>query len=120
MKFISIGPFGFTASGIGESHPSIQDFTLTFSVQLGNQANNMLPSDFLQAVHSADIIRVVCLLVGLWLWALAMWFFLVSVGCLAKYLRKGQRLPFRMSWWSFVFPNTALVSFICAMYMVFL
>ncbi|CEJ89712.1 hypothetical protein VHEMI05537 [[Torrubiella] hemipterigena] len=93
--FISIGPFGFTASSI---------------VQLGNQANRILPPNFLQAQHSADIIRIVSMLVGLWLWGLSMWFFLVSVGSLGKYFKRGNRLPFRMSWWSFVFPNTALVT----------
>lgn len=49
---------------------------------------------------------------GLWLWGLSIWFFLVSVGSLWKYLRpesKGK-LRFQMTWFSFVFPNTALVS----------
>jgi tellurite resistance protein TehA-like permease len=51
---------------------------------------------------------------GLWLWGLSIWFFLVSVGSLWKYLRpesKGK-LRFQMTWFSFVFPNTALVSFL--------
>lgn len=51
-------------------------------------------------------------MVGLWLWGLSIWFFLVSVGSLWKYLRpesKGK-LRFQMTWFSFVFPNTALVS----------
>lgn len=51
-------------------------------------------------------------MVGLWLWGLSIWFFLVSVGSLWKYARpegKGK-LRFQMTWFSFVFPNTALVS----------
>lgn len=51
------------------------------------------------------------LLVALWFWGLSMWFFLVSVGSLWKYLRARKGMPFQMTWWSFVFPNTALVSF---------
>lgn len=39
-----------------------------------------------------------------------MWWFLVSVGSLWKYVRSGSSMPFQMTWWSFVFPNTALVS----------
>jgi tellurite resistance protein TehA-like permease len=55
---------------------------------------------------------------GLWLWGLSIWFFLVSVGSLWKYLRpesKGK-LRFQMTWFSFVFPNTALVSFLLFIY----
>ncbi|KAJ6441931.1 c4-dicarboxylate transporter [Purpureocillium lavendulum] len=93
--FMSIGPFGFTAAGIA---------------QLGNQAKQIFPPDFLGSEITVDIIRIVSLLVGLWLWGLAMWFFLVSVGSLWKYARSGSSLPFQMTWWSFVFPNTALVT----------
>ncbi|KAK2605908.1 hypothetical protein QQS21_003634 [Conoideocrella luteorostrata] len=92
--FISIGPFAFTAAGI---------------VQLGIQAKSIVPQDFLAVPNAADIIKVVSVLVGLWLWGLAMWFFLVSVGSLWKYTRTGHSIPFQMTWWSFVFPNTALV-----------
>jgi tellurite resistance protein TehA-like permease len=49
-------------------------------------------------------------MVGLWLWGLCVWFFLVSVGSLWKYITPGHRLPFQMTWFSFVFPNTALVT----------
>ena len=58
----------------------------------------------------ASIMKVTSVMVGLWLWGLSMWFFFVSVGSLFKYLRPDHRLPFVMTWWSFVFPNTALVS----------
>ncbi|GAO14277.1 hypothetical protein UVI_02000940 [Ustilaginoidea virens] len=92
--FISIGPFGFTAAGIA---------------QLGGQAKHVMPDNFLETPITADVIKVVSALVGLWLWGLSMWFFLVSVGSLWKYVRSGHKLPFQMTWWSFVFPNTALV-----------
>lgn len=54
--------------------------------------------------------RILSVLIGLWLWGLSFWFFLVSVGSLWKYVIPGHRLPFQMTWWSFVFPNTALVT----------
>ena len=57
---------------------------------------------------------MICLLVALWLWGLSMWFFLVSVGSLWKYVQSGHSMPFQMTWWSFVFPNTALVSSLTA------
>ncbi|KPM34932.1 hypothetical protein AK830_g11635 [Neonectria ditissima] len=93
--FMSIGPYGFTAAGIA---------------QLGNQAESIVPPTFLGTPHVAAIIKVVCVLVSLWLWGLAMWFFLVCVGSLWKYARAGSSMPFQMTWWSFVFPNTALIT----------
>ncbi|KAK7430593.1 hypothetical protein QQZ08_002885 [Neonectria magnoliae] len=93
--FMSIGPYGFTAAGIA---------------QLGSQAESIMPPTFLGTPHVAAIIKVVCVLASLWLWGLAMWFFLVCVGSLWKYARAGSSMPFQMTWWSFVFPNTALVT----------
>ncbi|KAG6024598.1 hypothetical protein E4U41_001731 [Claviceps citrina] len=92
--FISIGPFAFTAAGIA---------------QLGSQAKSIIPDNFLDTPVTADVVKVASVLVALWLYGLAMWFFLVSVGSLWKYTRSGHRIPFQMTWWSFVFPNTALV-----------
>ncbi|KAL2019111.1 hypothetical protein VTK56DRAFT_10062 [Thermocarpiscus australiensis] len=95
--FISIGPGGFTAAGI---------------VQLGSQAADIFPADFMGTAHAVPILRVLAYMTGLWLWGLSIWFFLVSVGSLWKYLRPEHRarLRFQMTWFSFVFPNTALVT----------
>ncbi|RFN50864.1 malic acid transport protein [Fusarium flagelliforme] len=90
-----VGPYGFTAAGIA---------------QLGSQADLLVPENFLGTPHVADIIKVISILVSLWLWGLAMWFFLVCVGALWKYSLAGHHMPFQMTWWSFVFPNTALVT----------
>lgn len=46
---------------------------------------------------------------GIWLWGLAVWWFLVSCGAHFGPARKGK-LHFAMTWFSFVFPNTALVT----------
>ncbi|KAF4436766.1 Malic acid transport [Fusarium acutatum] len=93
--FMSIGPYGFTAAGIA---------------QLGSQADLVIPPNFLDNSQFAAIIKVISILVSLWLWGLAMWFFIVCVGALWKYSLSGHHLPFQMTWWSFVFPNTALVT----------
>ncbi|KAI5466938.1 voltage-dependent anion channel [Mariannaea sp. PMI_226] len=93
--FMSIGPYGFTAAGIA---------------QLGNQAEIIIPTNYIGVSNIAPIIKVVCVLVSLWLWGLAMWFFVVCVGALWKYLRAGSSIPFQVTWWSFVFPNTALIT----------
>ncbi|KAF4441903.1 putative C4-dicarboxylate transport protein mae1 [Fusarium austroafricanum] len=63
--FMSIGPYGFTAAGIA---------------QLGNQADLLIPPDFLNTPHFATVVKVISILVSLWLWGLAMWFFLGLYG----------------------------------------
>ncbi len=62
--------------------------------------------------HAVYILKLLSYMAGLWLWGLSIWFFLVSVGSLWKYLRPENRtkMPFQMTWFSFVFPNTALVT----------
>ncbi|KAB5582490.1 voltage-dependent anion channel [Coniochaeta sp. 2T2.1] len=93
--FVSIGPFAFTVAGI---------------VGLGNHAEEIIPPDFLGNAHAVFILKVLSYMLGLWLWGLAVWFFSVSAGSLWKYLKPDHRLPFQMTWFSFVFPNTALVT----------
>ncbi|KAI1798976.1 voltage-dependent anion channel-domain-containing protein [Daldinia bambusicola] len=93
--FISIGPSGFTVAGL---------------VSLGQQAQIVIPDNFQGSTHSVVILRLLSTIVGLWLWGLSIWFFLVSVGSLLKYVRPERKMPFQMTWWSFVFPNTALVT----------
>ncbi|KAH6656680.1 voltage-dependent anion channel-domain-containing protein [Truncatella angustata] len=93
--FISIGPSGFTCAGL---------------VALGNQSDIIVPSDVPGREHAVYILQILSLMLGLWLWGLSLWFFLVSVGSLHKYLRREHKIPFQMTWWSFVFPNTALVT----------
>lgn len=97
--FISIGPGAFTAAGL---------------VQLANSAPDFIPAEFLgtQNTMAISILRILAYMAGVWLWGLSCWFFLVSVGSLWKYLRpEGKsKLQFQMTWFSFVFPNTALVT----------
>ncbi|KAK4189957.1 putative transporter [Podospora australis] len=95
--FISIGPSGFTAAGI---------------VSLGSLTSEIFPRDFMGTEHAVYILRLMAYMVGLWLWGLSVWFFLVSVGSLFKYIspEKQENFRFQMTWFSFVFPNTALVT----------
>ncbi|KAI1368895.1 voltage-dependent anion channel-domain-containing protein [Xylaria arbuscula] len=93
--FISIGPPAFTVAGL---------------VLLGQQAKDILPADYPGQSHAVFVLELLSTLIGLWLWGLSEWFFIVSVGSLWKYMRNGHSMPFQMTWWSFVFPNTALVT----------
>ncbi|KAK1987859.1 C4-dicarboxylate transporter/malic acid transporter [Colletotrichum cereale] len=102
--FISIGPFAFTVGGL---------------VQLGNQAETILPSNFLGTDIAVPIVKVMSALIGLWLWGLSIWFFIVSVGSLWKYVCPENKMSFQMTWWSFVFPNTALITATIALGKVF-
>lgn len=93
--FISVGPSGFTISGIvGMGHllPSIVPDTFMGNGQLAGQVSMMAAN-----------------WVGLWLWGLALWFFLVSVGAHFSAATHGRML-FSMTWYSFIFPNTALTT----------
>ncbi|GKT56976.1 C4-dicarboxylate transporter malic acid transporter [Colletotrichum tofieldiae] len=68
---------------------------------------------------AVPIVKVMSVMIGLWLWGLSMWFFIVSVGSLWKYVRPESKMPFQMTWWSFVFPNTALITATTALGKVF-
>jgi tellurite resistance protein TehA-like permease len=86
--FISVGPSAFTVIGI---------------VQLGQAADEVLEDRLV-----ARVLQVGTVMVGVWLWGLACWFFLVSLAANVKTAESG-RLHFGLGWWSFVFPNTAFV-----------
>ncbi|KAI1330766.1 voltage-dependent anion channel-domain-containing protein [Xylariaceae sp. FL0255] len=93
--FISIGPPAFTVAGL---------------VELGQLAQTILPSTYPGEPHAVIILELVSILIGMWLWGMSVWFFIVSVGSLWKYTRRDHKMPFQMTWWSFVFPNTALTT----------
>lgn len=65
--------------------------------------------------HAVFILKLTSSFIGLWLWGLSVWFFIVSVGSLWKYLRPESKMPFQMTWFSFVFPNTALVCLVTSL-----
>lgn len=93
--FVSVGPSGFTISGIvsmGSILPDIVSPTFMGNGELAGQVS-----------------KIMSIWVGLWLWGLAFWFFLVSVGAHWSCLGKG-RMPFAMTFYSYIFPNTALTT----------
>lgn len=93
--FVSVGPSGFTVAGV---------------VAMAEAAQRVLPEDFMgDGPLAAMVLKVTANWMGLWIWGLALWFFLVSVG--AHWSCVGSdRMTFTMSWYSFVFPNTALIT----------
>ncbi|KAF2473284.1 C4-dicarboxylate transporter/malic acid transport protein, partial [Lindgomyces ingoldianus] len=95
--FISVGPSGFTIAGV---------------VNMGQTLPKVVPPDFMGPGMGefAGRVSMVCAnWMGLWLWGLAFWFFFVSVGAHWSCATRGK-MDFAMTWYSFVFPNTALTT----------
>jgi tellurite resistance protein TehA-like permease len=93
--FVSVGPAGFT---------------ITALINIGENLDRSFPPDFMGDGHmAAFILRVVANWWGVWLWGLACWFFLASVGAHFSAAKHGT-MRFAMAWFSFVFPQTALIT----------
>jgi len=95
--FISVGPSGFTIAGI---------------ISMGQQLPRIVPRDFMgegTGELAGQVAKICANFMGLWLWGLALWFFLISVGAHWSCVTKGK-MDFAMTWYSFVFPNTALTT----------
>ncbi|PSK55913.1 hypothetical protein B9Z65_4791 [Elsinoe australis] len=93
--FISVGPSGFTVAGV---------------IGLGMEIRRVIPADFMGVGDIAGVVTmVVANWMGVWLWGLAIFFFVVSAGahwsCVGS-----KRMGFAMTWYSFVFPNTGLTT----------
>ena len=95
--FISVGPSGFTIAGI---------------IGMGQELPRCVPDDFMGPGNGelAGKVGMICAnYMGLWLWGLALWFFFVSVGAHWSCAARGK-MDFAMTWYSFIFPNTALTT----------
>lgn len=90
--FISVGPSGFTIAGV---------------VTMAAQLPRVVPQDFMgvDGRFAATVSVVMATWLGLWLWGLALWFFLVSLFAHWSTFRHA-RWHFAMTWYSYVFPNT--------------
>lgn len=93
--FTSIGPSAFTVSSV---------------ISMGIHFEKVVPADFLGDGHLAgQVTKILATWVGVWLYGLALWFFFVSTfahwSCVG-----GHRLTFAMTWYSFIFPNSALIT----------
>lgn len=97
--FVSVGPSGFTVAGI---------------VHLGNDVMpKILPNGLEGHPDTAFYLKLMADLNGTWLWGLCLWFFIVSVGAHWQLMRPNDpehHIQFDMTWYSFVFPNTALIT----------
>ena len=99
LQFVSVGPSGFTVAGI---------------VHLGNIVmTKIVPDGFMDNTNAGFILKLLADLTGLWLWGLCLWFFIVSVGAHWQIMRPNDpkhHIRFDMTWFSFVFPNTAMIT----------
>ncbi|KAF5849949.1 hypothetical protein GGP41_005386 [Bipolaris sorokiniana] len=69
---------------------------------------NALPDDFdLQGdgLVDAKLLRTLALVVALFLWVLAMWFFMITLVAVIN----SWAVYFHLGWWAMVFPNTGFV-----------
>ena len=76
--FISVGPSGFTISGV---------------IGMGQSLPRVVPADFMGegiGVLAGKVSMIAANWMGLWLWGLALWFFLVSVGAHWSTVRHGK------------------------------
>ncbi|KAK2760321.1 hypothetical protein FQN54_002389 [Arachnomyces sp. PD_36] len=93
--FVSVGPSAFTAAGL---------------ITMAANAENVFPKDFMgNGELAAMIIKVVANFTGLWLWGLAIFFFLIATFAHVSVVGNDGFI-FSMTWYSFVFPNTALIT----------
>ncbi|KAG9513993.1 putative C4-dicarboxylate/malic acid transporter, partial [Aureobasidium melanogenum] len=93
--FISVGPSGFTIAGV---------------ITMGQNLPGCIPENFMGVGQMAGTISLVMAnWMGIWLWGLAIFFFIVSCGAHWSCVRHG-RLQFALTWYSFIFPNTGLTA----------
>jgi hypothetical protein len=95
--FVSIGPSGFTIAGI---------------ITMGQTLPKAVSKDFM-GPGLGDLVGKVGMIcanwIGMWLWGLAFWFLIISVFAHFSSAMKGK-IHFAMTFYSFVFPNTALTT----------
>lgn len=93
--FVSVGPSGFTVAGV---------------VGMAENAQRALPPDYMGNTQiAAMILQIMSAWMSLWIWGLAVWFFLITLGAHWSCIDH-HKMVFTMTWFSFVFPNTALVT----------
>lgn len=94
--FVSVGPSAFTAAGL---------------LGMAEGAQRTLPDDFMgDGAMAKMIVKVLAAWTSLWLWGLAFWFFFIAVGSHWSCVKQGHHITFTMTWFSYVFPQTALIT----------
>lgn len=72
-----------------------------------------MPDGYMGNASAGFFLKLLADVLGLWMWGLCLWFFLVSVGAHLQVMRRkqaGRKVRFDMTWYSFVFPNTAMIT----------
>ena len=86
--FIAVGPAGYTTVAIiGMAHAIPEDYGY-----------------FAAHPMASEVLKIMALWIGIWIWAVGFWFFAFSLLAVLVPAMK-WRLRFSMTWWSFVFPN---------------
>ncbi|KAL8723767.1 MAG: hypothetical protein Q9225_000062 [Loekoesia sp. 1 TL-2023] len=94
--FVSVGPSGFTVAGV---------------LGMADSLSRNVDKDFMGDGQMASmILKIVANWTCLWIWGLALWFFFVSVGAHWSCVHPKGGIAFGMTWFSFIFPNTALIT----------
>ncbi|KAJ5622081.1 hypothetical protein N7528_005313 [Penicillium herquei] len=93
--FVSVGPSAFTVAGL---------------VNMASEASRSFPADFMgNGALAADVVKVMVDFSCLWLWGLAIFFFIIAAAANLSAIGPGK-MVFSMTWFSYVFPNTALIT----------
>jgi tellurite resistance protein TehA-like permease len=72
-----------------------------------------MPDGFMGNTDAPFFFKLISDLAGLWLWGLCLWFFIVSLGAHWQVMKPNDpehHIQFNMTWYSFIFPNTALIT----------
>lgn len=97
--FISVGPSAFTASALIGMSENLETTMATW--------NNFMD---VPGPLAAQILRLTASWTSLWLWGAAIWFFCIALVSNMQCFRREHHVPFAMTWFSFVFPQTALTT----------
>lgn len=90
--FVAVGPAAYTSTTL---------------VQLGVQAQSVLPNGFLgiTSVPTGDLWKAVGVPIGIFLWLVGFWFFAISA---VSNIINAKKMSFTLNMWSIVFPNVGL------------
>ena len=87
--FIAVGPPSFTSLAL---------------IGMSNEAIRLFPPDFVStSVNVPEVLRVMALATGIFLWLVSFWFFSISLVATLLGIREG--ISFHLTWWALVFPN---------------
>ncbi|KAJ4022452.1 hypothetical protein NW752_000346 [Fusarium irregulare] len=87
--FIAVGPAGYTSVaiiGMSKAIPEGYGYFATYPL-------------------AQDVLRILALWIGIWIWCVGFWFFGFGVLAVLSSVYKRKLLQFSMTWWAFVFPN---------------